>query len=267
MRIPMRATSDSVEDARGAGPDFARGRWFWPAFLALVVGGGMALAAAWVKLPEPPESAVDATPAAPDLVVTRLRSLPVGGEIRERLRLLDPSPLFLPGGVGAEAAGTAARIEQRQGGAVGAGIPPALAFPDQSPAREILRPALPRSGLEAEKWGAADRWFEGMARQGEVADLPAPAGGARPSLEVFAAGRGERVAKVELPDSPTLSASGWRPLELRVLVDAAGPVASPVIIRGSGVDEVDEYLREAIAKDVLPRLRLRPGAYRLMAGP
>lgn len=263
----MNTGSESIAGARGSGPGFSRGRWFLPSLLAVAVGGGMALAAAWVKLPEPPAPANGASRAAPDLVVTRLRALPAGGEVRERLRLLDPTPLFLPGGVGAEASGTAARLEQRQGGAVGAGIPPALAFADQSPARDILRPQPPRSGLEAEKWGAADRWFAGMSRKGDVSDLPAPLKSAGGSLEVFSVGRGERVAKVELPEGPALSAPSWRPLELRVLVDAAGPVALPAIIRGSGVDEVDEFLRETIAKEVLPRLRLRPGAYRLMAGP
>ncbi len=262
----MHPTSQSAEGARGFGPALLRGRWFWPAVLALTVGGGMTLTAAWVKLPEPPTATVGAGRAAPGLVVTPLRSLPAGGETRERLRLLDPSPLFLPGGVGAEAAGAAARIEDRQGGAVGAGVPPALAFSAQSPARYILRPDSPRSGLEAEKWVAAGRWFDGMSRKGGVAEIPTKQRAESAFLEVFAAGRVERFAKIELPGNPALSASGWRPMEMRVLVNEVGPVASPVIIRGSGVDEVDNYLREIIAKELLPRLRLRPGFYRLIAG-
>lgn len=251
---------------RGYVPGLYHGRWFWPSLLALVAGGGMTLAAAWVKLPQPPEANALSGRRAPELVVTRLRSLPAGGEIRERLRMLDPSPLFLPGGVGAEAAGATARIEDRQGGAVGADVPPALVFSDQSPARSILRPYSPRSGLEAEKWGAADRWFDGMSRQGKLAGIPASQQGAMAFLEVFAAGRVERIAKIELPSAPALAASGWRPLELRVLVNVTGLVASPVIIRGSGLDEVDDYLREVIAKELLSRLRLRPGSYRLIVG-
>lgn len=262
----MHPMSQSAEGARGFGPALLRGRWFWPAILALAVGGGITLAAAWVKLPEPPAAAVAAGRAAPELVVTPLRSLPAGGETRERLRLLDPSPLFLPGGAGAESAGVAARIEDRQGGAVGAGIPPALAFSDQFPARYILRPDSPRSGLEAEKWVAAGRWFDGMSHKGELAEIPANQRGDKSFLEVFAVWHVERLAKIELPGDPALSVSGWRPMEMRVLVNEVGPVAAPVIIRGSGVDEVDDYLREIIAKELLPRLRLRPGSYRLIAG-
>lgn len=247
--------------------DGARGAWFWPALLALGVGGGLAFAAAWVRLPEAPASFAGPVQAAPELVVTRFRALPAGEETRERLRLLDPSPLFLPAGVGSEAAGTVPRVEQRQGGAVGAGVPPALAFPDQAPARDILRPRNPNTGLEAEKWGATDRWFAGMSRTDEYARSPAASANPGGVLEVFIASDLRRVAKIELPADPVLSASSWRPMELRVLVDAAGPVSAPVVIRGSGVDEVDAVVREAVSKDLLPGLRLRPGAYRLIAGP
>jgi len=226
----------------------------------------MTLAAALVILPDAPATFIAAERVAPELVVTRLRLLPADGEIRERLRLLDPSPLFLPGGVSADADVGNARIEHRQGGAVGAGIPPALAFSDQSPARDILRPDAPRSGLEAETWVTTDRWFDGMSRNGDGAQVAAPADGASIHVEVFAAGRVERMARIEVPSDPAFSADSWRSLELRVLVNEIGAVASPVIIRGSGVDELDERLCAVIAKELLPRLRLRPGAYRLIAG-
>ena len=75
------------------------------------------------------------------------------------------------------------------------------------------------------------------------------------------------MASVELPQEPALEAEIWQPVELSVLINAAGAVMSPVITSGSGVGEVDERVRTLVKQELLPRLRLRPGAYRLVVGP
>jgi hypothetical protein len=70
-----------------------------------------------------------------------------------------------------------------------------------------------------------------------------------------------------LPPEDLLRTSLWRPMELTVLWGTAGAVSAPVLIRGSGVPEVDERIQDLVRSDLLPGLRLRPGMYRLVAGP
>lgn len=86
-------------------------------------------------------------------------------------------------------------------------------------------------------------------------------------MDVYRAGETIRVASEILPPDPALDSAIWRPVELSVLVDAAGVVAAPMVTSGSGTGEVDERVRTLVSREVLPRLPLRPGIYRLVVGP
>jgi hypothetical protein len=248
----------------------ARVGWLMPTVVAAGVGGLMVWAAGAVRVPGPRAGSEVGAEPLPALRVTRLDALPLGGEARERLRLLDPTPLIMPGGRFGGVQFTPEGPEDRPGGAAGAPIPPALAFSAQRPTREILRPQPPADAAAAAEMLAAGRWFGGMARM----DAPSRAGVADPvviagsgRVDVFPAGESRPIVSAELPPDELLAAETWRPVELSMVVSVAGPVTPPVVRTGSGSEEADQRVRMLLAREVLPRLALRPGSYRLVVGP
>lgn len=270
---------DALPEAPAPGParraECAVG-WYLPAGVAAGLGALMVWVAGAVRLPEPGRASAEsaqggaAGASLPTLRVTRLDALPLGSEARERLRLLDPTPLIMPGGRFGGVQFTPEGPEDRPGGAAGAPIPPALAFPQQRPTREILRPQPPADAAAAAEMLSAPRWFDGMARTGEnprggLGDPLVIAGGGR--VDVFAAGQAVPLASAELPADELLATASWRPFELSLLVGVSGLVTPPVVRSGSGVGEVDERVRALLAREVLPGLSLRPGSYRLVVGP
>lgn len=97
-----------------------------------------------------------------------------------------------------------------------------------------------------------------------------PSNGGR--VDVYAAGRQDPVLGVTLPaEARPKSAGGgalaWKPLEFSAAVDAAGLVAPPVLTSGSGVEEVDNYFRNYLARTFRIGDRLAPGFYRIVIGP
>lgn len=233
--------------------------------LVFVAGGGLLFfLAKQVRVPAPPLSG-SGKGKAPELVVTRIERLPVGTALREKLQLLDPSPLFMPGGESEGLAGAEGVPGHAEGNVTG-DFPPALRFSQTAPAAGILRPEMPATPLAAAERLAGDRWFDGLARQDDAAASEASAVRAA-RVEVYALGEAERVAAVDLAKASGLGGTAWRPLTLTVLMDAAGAVTRPVVATSSGIDEVDERIRWIVGHELLPRLRLRPGIYRLEVGP
>ena len=203
----------------------------------------------------------------PDLIVTRLEWLPAGGEVRESLRLLDPTPLFMPGGRMRGAPMASDGVVERPGGGVTESVPATFVFTETAPAKGIFRSSLPNSPAGAAERVASSRWFEGMARTDGEATSPGSDHMAGARMDVFQQGAATPLAGIELPAEPVLEAELWQPIELSVLVNAAGAVTSPVVMAGSGVGEIDDRVRVLVKQDLLPRLRLRPGVYRLVVGP
>lgn len=262
-----------ISARNASAPSKRQGGWGLPGLVALAGGAAMVALASAVRVPESSGGAagLDDGDAVPALVVTRLDWLPAGSEAKERLRLLDPTPLFMPdrkeGGAGPAGEGVA----ERPGGSVTESAPAILVFADSRPARDVLRRPLPASPFEAAERVASPRWFDGLARadhglNGENDPLLARARAAG-RMDVFSQGIAGPMARVELPRDPALEAEIWQPVELNVLINAAGAVMSPVITSGSGIGEVDERVRTIVKQELLPRLRLRPGAYRLVVGP
>ena len=246
-------------------PDRSWGMRIVP-FLVFVAGGALLVAlAAGVNVPSSPLRPDLGERGAPELVLTRVERLPAGTALKERLQLLDPSPLFMPvagsGGLG----GPEGMPGHAEGNVTG-DFPPALRFAATAPAAAILRPQVPATPLAAAGKLAGGRWFDGLARQGDAS--VAEQGAVRAArVEVYALGEAGRVATVDLAKVSGLGAASWRPLTLTVLLDAAGAVTQPVVATSSGIDEVDERIRWIVGHELLPRLRLRPGIYRLEVGP
>ena len=234
--------------------------------VAVLAGLVLAALADRVSVPE-----VTALPAgafgvqgAPAWEVVSARRLPREGELRERLELFDPTPLFLPETGGAAGAGSA-----EAGGAEGGALedyPAALRFGDTAPMRAMdeARPALTPQTTATTL--AAPRWFDGMARADQpVIGAAAVVRAAR--AEIYRAGESGKLAAVDLLRANGLDGVVWRPMELSVWVADTGLVAAPVVVTSSGVDAVDERIRWIVARELLPTLLLRPGMYRLEVGP
>jgi hypothetical protein len=82
--------------------------------------------------------------------------------------------------------------------------------------------------------------------------------------------RGEEVtpeASMDVNELSGLGLANWRPLELSLLVTPAGMMARPSIVTGSGADDVDQKIRALVVDELLFKVRLRPGIYRILVGP
>lgn len=231
--------------------------------VAIIAWVLMVVAADLVRVPCLGSATADAFSGneAPDLEIVAASNLPSAGELSERLALFDPTPLFLPSPGGME----------REGGAdlsaaATADYGPAYKFAETAPTKELIRAAPSGSLQGVAQFLAAPRWFEGMARADEpAAGLAARAREAR--VDVYRIGEAQRVLSVDILRANGLAGVGWRPLELSVWVTEAGAVGTPITVKGSGVDEVDERIRWIVARELLPTLLLRPGVYRLDVGP
>ena len=260
MRRKMNLGAKDAADGR------ARGRW---------LTGGLGAAGAvlvftfagLVELPDLPRRGIAAGASgefrAPGLVLTRAETTRAEDVLGERLRLFDPTPLFLP--VARDGFAPRAEAVRDSGdGQVAREFAARLSYDEGRELTSILRPASP-SVPAAAAGLAAPRWFEGLARtaaDGVPGPLPTPAA----RVKFFQVGTGELVLDKAFDLDSTLADGGWRPMRLMVLVNEVGGLGAPSIIAGSGVDEVDERIRGLAGREWVPASRLRPGIYRLEIG-
>ena len=249
-------------------------QWGIPVALAVAAGLAMLALSRRVSLPEAPaalrqEETVQAggdSGAAPSLAITRTEWLPVGSEARERLRLLDPTPLFMPGKWEIEVDAGVPPLNDRPGGEVAMPFAPSLVFSDVRPAREVLVSRVVGTPLEAASLVALPRWFRGMARM-DGEQLPETVNRMSGRVDVYLVGAAGILQTFAYEAATIASDAPWRPVELQVLVDEAGEVVAPMVKTSSGVETVDERVCELTRDEWLPRLLLRPGNYRLVVGP
>lgn len=252
--------------AKDAADGRARGRW---------LTGGLGAAGAvlvftfagLVELPDLPPRGIAAGASgefrAPGLVLTRAETTRAEDVLGERLRLFDPTPLFLP--VARDGFAPRAEAVRDSGdGQVAREFPARLSYDEGRELTGILRPAaLSVPAVAAEL--AAPRWFEGLART--TADgVPGPLATPAARVKFFRVGTGELVLDKVFGLDPKLADGGWGPLRLMVLVNEVGAVGAPSIVAGSGVDEVDERIRGLAGQEWVPASRLRPGIYRMEIG-
>lgn len=217
--------------------------------------------AGMIELPAPPRpEKATVSGKAPRLVLTRVETVRSTDPLGERLRLFDPTPLFLPvswDGVMPKPES----LRDSSGGAVVRSFPPRLRYEDGRELTRLLCPPTPTT-LAAAVELAGPRWFSGLARTLPDESTPAVVS-ATAQVKVFRFGTGELVSAKAFAVDTGLAEGGWRPFKLMILVNDVGAVGSPSIIAGSGVDEVDEKLRGLVGREWGRALRLRPGSYRL----
>jgi len=257
--VTKEVTSPNVSGA----PPGTRTNLAFPAGLGLAMIGMVTLAAS-VRITSPTVGA-SPTSGRPNLVIVQLDRIPRADGTRDRLELLDPTPLFMPRReLGADGAPTT--LDEQSGGSVAELFPPALSFPGQGAGRNVLAPKPPDSALRAMDIVTGPRQLAGLGR----ADLTANGSSLKSRaarLEIY---RGEEVTPEISMDVSEWSGPGlanWRPLELSLLVTPAGVIARPSIVTGSGADDVDQKIRALVVDEWLIRVSLRPGIYRILVGP
>ena len=159
--------------------------------------------------------------------------------------LLDPTPLFLP---------TKWNATQRElappdpGGRFQGFDAPKLSFAENELKLGLPAPiAVPAGPAEA-----------------VAADAPTAARGA--FVEVRMAGNGRNVLAQAIPGAPP-GRGGWAPVEFVARVDAAGLVGPLVVTERSGLEEVDIFFANYLARTLRVGERLAPGFYRICVGP
>lgn len=233
--------------------------------LWLIAGAGTLLALlliGWLfsRSPAPPPPSAPVR-SAPSLAVTRLDAT-TDAALREQAELFDPKPLFLPTRWNARPAkltGTA----REPGDTVFENFKPRLTFPEN--ALNLGFPSMatpPARPIDALAVGTPRRPLLGLGRLDLPVEPLEPRGG---FVEVRTAGGGEDILTGELPATPP--SGDWAPLEFVVAVNAAGLIAPPQLIRGSGRDEVDAYFRTFLARDFRLGSRLPAGFFRVRIGP
>lgn len=230
--------------------------------------GGVAIVwmAGAVSVPAAPPGSGLGERHAPALVLARTDRLAAGDAVRERLWLLDPSPLFLPSANNVVGPGPEV-IADRPGGEIAKSFPADFSFGPDKPTSDILRPgSLSKSAAAMAARLAGNRWFDGLARRTDPLEEGATAVRVA-RVEVYRVGEAGPVATMDISSAEGLASAFWRPLELNVLVDIAGAVGQPVVASTSGVDEIDERIRSIVGRELLPTLLLRAGIYRLEIGP
>lgn len=247
--------------------------WWAPTAVAVVAGLAMFGLARRVTLPAGPlddgkierPDAFEAAQGTPALAVTRLEWLAEGSEERDRLRLLDPTPLFMPGKWRAEANYGELHLEDRPGGEVASPFPPALMFAEARPGREVLTRSMVGTPQEAVALATESRWFRDMAKS----DGPnlSPSVNLSGRVDVYQVGGVTPVQAFSYDPGAVASDVLWRPVELQVLVNVTGEVVAPMVEISSGLELVDERVCELTRTEWLPRLNLRPGSYRFVIGP
>lgn len=203
--------------------------------------------------------------AVPSLFISSIDRLSRDDSTRDRLELLDPSPLFMPG-TDAVPGAASADLRDRPGGRVAELFPAAMVFNESAAGRELLVPAVPGSAVEALGVVTQRRFFDGLARQDrsgatEVSSYPTG------RVEFYREGATAPESEFELGVLNGVASTSWRPVEFRLLVNASGLAAQLVMVSGSGVDELDSAVRTRLKNDLLLRAKLKPGNYRILAGP
>lgn len=236
----------------------AKQRFPWvgaSAVAALVV----VMATAGLELPaDQPESARASLPA---LALTR------GGErgsqdlLAERLAAYDPAPLFIPSPMGSNDPALPEAIRPGAGGPFAALRPELtktglLKFP--SP---VVVPRTPVEGLRLTERTDAPL----VLQRADTAGRAVAARMAR--VDAVMADSGRVLLTLSLPVVAGLPQSDWQPLELMGAVTRSGLAGDLVITSSSGSDEIDEFFRSHLRKNVRIGERLPVGFYVFRVGP
>ena len=194
----------------------------------------------------------------PSIVLAATMKGSVDNALREQAEYLDPTPLFFP-----TKWNFAPENFNRQPGQIFDWIDPKLVFSDQnikSYSAEFTSDVanlaeIVKSGNEAP--------FAGMGGR-DVNAVPLTERGG--FLEISNLRDGKNVIAQKLEKIPGVD-SDFSPLEFLISVGTAGLNADPVLMSGSGREEIEVFLRTYLAKSFRVGERLAPGRYRILIGP
>ncbi len=182
--------------------------------------------------------------------------------LRERAEYFDPTPLFFPTewNFGQIALRESMR---RQPGDVFGSIEAKLTFPEQN-----INPYSAETSAIPER--LADVLGPGnetpFAGMGQI-DVQKPALAERSGfLEIRSLIDSNIIAAQSLNDI-SIPHRDFAPLEFLVAVCSSGLVGEPVLMRGSGWEDVDIFMRTYLVKTFRLGERLSPGRYRILIGP
>lgn len=232
-------------------------RRVWVGMLAGVAG--VAAWGWWVRARKPVLVPV-ARPAAPFVQLAGSSTMAGSKILQERAELMDPTPLFFP--TEWNYGQRPLNVGLRQSGQIFGSYEAKLTVNEQSLApfgAEVVqvpdRPTdLLRQGNEAP--------FAGLGQM----NYPKPTLPVRASyLQVRKLGELENYLEQPL-EGIQLPRLDFAPVEFLVLVGSAGLIGEPVLISGSGWDEVDNLLRSYLATSYHLGERLSPGRYRVLVG-
>jgi len=181
--------------------------------------------------------------------------------LQEKAELMDPTPLFFP---------TEWNYGQRplsegrlrQPGQFFGSFEPKLIVAEQGIAPHVDEAAPVPEKLSDVLVQGNEAPFAGMGRvDTRVATLPVRAA----YLEVSRVGEALNVIEQSLTGIQ-LPRTDFAPLEFMVVVGPSGLVGAPLLLTGSGWEEVDEYFRTYLTTTYHLGERLSPGRYRVVVG-
>jgi hypothetical protein len=214
-----------------------------------------------------PEKAVTAPVSNPriEAKIRLTRLVQTGGNnlVAEEAKFFDPTPLFLPTEWNADQHALPANV-LRDPGQMFQDFPSRLIFKEEGVELSFPQmtqvPAHPADALAG--LGKRDPYL-GMGRTDVAVQELVPRGGC---IEVVDAADGRAVLAEALPAARP-PPGNWRPLELVAVVNAAGLIGRLSLVERSGVEEVDAYFQNYLAKTLRLGERLPPGFYRISVGP
>lgn len=239
----------------------AKQRFPWVGASA-VVALAVVMAVAGLQLPaDRPTPSTRAN--LPVLTLTRGGTVRSAELLAEQLAAYDPTPLFIPSPMGSNDAALPEAARPGTGGPFPA-LPPELT--KTGPLKFLSPVAIPRTPVEGlrltERTDAplallrADTVGGGLA--GRLAQVDAVAADS---------GRVMLTLTLSLPAPAGPPQADWQPLELMGAVTRAGLAGDLVVTSSSGSDEIDEFFRSHLRKNVRIGERLPVGFYAFRVGP
>lgn len=249
-RLPNQVELVEMEES----PNERKKRWLIAVLLSVGIGGsGLTL----FRAPELylPDRLTNLQPKTVTLIGRADRA------ISDEAVLLDPTPLFLP---------TKWNASQRElvaseiGGRYQGFDSPKFSFAEMEVKLGLPPPVrMPAGPGEVVSADALSAGLVGFGRPSARTVALAPRSA---YFEVVRAADGKKVLAQSISEPPPVKGA-WQPVEFAVGVDSAGLIGPIIVTVRSGVEEVDGFFANQLAKTHRIGERLEPGFYRIFVGP
>jgi hypothetical protein len=242
------------------------GRWI---VLIVVCGVGLtAMIVALARVVKVPSRTAPPTLSTRPVSITAVANTPADASMREMGELLDPTPLFRPTRYNTSQPEIPA-ASRREPGSITSfkAFAPRYAFAEDGFEIAFADPTrIPTRPVETLAFGRLDDAFPVFGQRDREGGVPAERSA---FLEVVGTHSGQTVLfmPLELTGVPAAFGGEWAPLELVALIDTAGLVGAPALVKSSGVELVDGFIRSFLAKSFHLGQRLPAGFYVLRVGP